>query len=262
MFDTASLNEIIRNKKSAPAIRILDYRKVGSFVDISAVSINPLDAGEISDNFRIQMKGNAVVVPGSIRSNGKSQHGSLYRFMARPAKVSKPFMETASMTALGNNAFVDNASNIWTVEGEGDEARIFMESNGDTEGLLETFRARVGLNDGMKARAGATYKSDFASYVGSNGVNYGFVHSADTAGVHMISLDNRRIETVSPEAIIVSVDMQKAAKSSGKDFASGDVFDKFDISKKESAKWKELFDFFNKIYPPEFVKEIKKAMGE
>ena len=260
-FDTSAFDAVVRKRRETDRseIRIVDYRSIGTMKDISAFTTKNLDSQEMADNFRVQMKGNAVILAGTHRVTGRLQNGFLHRFVSKQSRRSKPFHETASMVSLGNEQYTDAASNIWQVEGEGDDARIVMATTAETDDLLSAYKARIGTNSSMMAKPFAVRGGDFAAYVADNGLNYGVVHSVDRTmnKATFISMDNRRVEVASTEAIIAAFD---PARQPGILRGARDI-SKYDVASKTTSL-KELFDYLGQIWPADYVRALKAAVGK
>ena len=91
-FDTSAFDAVVRKRREADRaeIRIVDYRAIGTMKDISAFTTRDLDAQEMADNFRIQMKGRSVILAGTHRVTGRLQNGVLHRFVSKEVRPSKP----------------------------------------------------------------------------------------------------------------------------------------------------------------------------
>lgn len=250
-----------RSASKTGSIRTVSYRKIGDdknlLLDVSAHSTTAFNAVTFAEAFRAQFNGKAVVVPGTFRDVAKATNGTVYRFVAKQAKPSKPFIETANMQFLGNGQYLDIASAlIWETVGEGDHARIVQSENGDLDQLLDGYRARIGVNEAMMSRKVLPRRGDYASYIKDGSLAYGFIFTGETEGkAHVVSMDTRSVETVSSDNIVSTLNPAQVGNRRGApDIANYDVA----MSVKEA---KPILDYLSMLYPPEIINGYKRILG-
>ncbi len=257
--DFSKIDALVKKPKQV-VISVIDSRQLGNtdnMFDISAVASIRMDANELHDNFRIQTKGALNVVPGTFREvAGLST--PVYKFTVKHGKVSKPFASSSDMISLGGGQFVDNASCIWEVTGEGDTARLVMMMNTDIKSLLDTFRVRnFGYNAKMLATQPKLNAGDFASYVSDGNLQYGFVHSIRDKAANIVNMDSGKIDSASINSMIEAVapESVKGVLRSVKDLH------KYDIANMGTAALKEFFNYMSQVYPADYIRALKKAVG-
>lgn len=257
MFDTAAMDKLVRNNRNRKEfIGIIDIRPIGSAFDISATTAKTFDVNDFAAAFRDQMKGAATLIEGTYRTISRTPISTFHRFVAKPGRVSKPFIETASMTNLGDGKYADNASNIWTVTGEGEDARIVMQHDSDVGELLSLYKARVGVNDALLAKPFSPRRADFAGYIGADyKISHGIVHSIQDGKVILASLTSNHFESVDSAQIINCFD--PANMPNGRKASMN-----LDISNTNKSQLKEFFDYLARVYPPEYIRALKAKVGQ
>jgi hypothetical protein len=180
-----------------------------------------------------------------LKDGFKNISGNSYKGIVTANRINKPFRETSAMTKLSSAKFIDTASNVWNVIGEGNDRRIVIEQNEDMEAILSTLTARKA---GSKFLQSTVKTGDFASLVKDGQIRSGFVYiDGNTATLIQPQFGSRETVSVDKSAIYEVCNPSK-------------VFDNFPT---DYASKQDLMDYLSKVYSynPKFLDKLRTTLG-
>ena len=204
----------------------------------------------IRDAFKKATDNRFVIAQGTLRKSKDRAGNPSVQFVAVASPESRTFGETANMKQLSPTQFVDTASQMWKVIGEGSDRRICRE---DMEDLEEILASRVSPNSSSKVTPVNFQNGDFASAINEKGkVIYGFIFNDKDGRSKMFDGSKAGAIMVDTASVVEAID-----PSAHKEF-------KIDLSQVEGLDYGPLLKMFEDMYrySPEMVQFFKDALGK
>lgn len=263
---------------ATPTIRVRQHRRCGAgqarvVLDVAHTSISRSNPEEVARAFYDKFNGRLAVVPGSFRSISSSPVAEVLTGVVAVARdVIAVGANTKGFRCLSSNMFVDDESNIWTLQ-PSKAGDLMVRSTGieDDLELAQMMRAHCGaanvgtadmqrISSYSSSVTSAIQGGSLVTYVGANSsVKFGIVlASDDEAGAAIVlPYGEDEEEVVDFDAVVDAQDAEAGLELTPEEEVQES------ISSARGVDINYLKEFYKKVYArgAEFYKEFEKRVN-